>query len=623
MSLLSITSIKAWLSGLPGSRTRALAMALAIAGAISGLATYAAFTQAPPFGDDPNTVFWLLNVDLVILLLLVTIVARLAVSLWSRRRRGIAGARLHVRLVFIFSLLTAIPAILMTIFAAVFLHYGVQSWFSDRVKTAVEESQAVAEAYLEEHQQVIKADILAMANDIDRQATTLIDDAAYFNRSMDTQSFLRNFSEAIVFDSSGRVLAGSGLSYTLGMETLPQYALPQADEGDVVVMTGESEDRVRALVRLNNFVDAYLFVGRMVDPVVLSHLADTKKAAEEYQRLESQRGHLQVKMTMIFIIVALLLMFAAIWAGLVLARQMIEPIAELIAAAEKVRSGDLTARVEESERQGEFEVLARAFNRMTKQLQEQQKDLVVAARQAAWSDVARRIAHEIKNPLTPIQLSAERLKRKYLKQIHDDPETFSRCTDTIIQHVGDIGRMVGEFAAFARMPEAVLRRGTVNGDIGDLVALQQQAHPEITFTTTGLNVGAETMVDSAQFRQAFTNIIQNAIDTVENADMKKIGVALLMHEGEIAVVVADSGAGFPAGDDEKARLTEPYVTHKPRGTGLGLAIVRKIMEDHGGVLILGAPDWLKGEAMVLQNGGAVVVLTLPIFLGATKGALVA
>lgn len=621
--MLSIASIKTRLSGLPGSRTRALAMALAIAGAISGMATYAAFTQAPPFGDDPNTVFWLLNLDLVILLLLVTIVARLAVSLWSRRRRGIAGARLHVRLVFIFSLLTAIPAILMTIFAAVFLHYGVQSWFSDRVKTAVQESQAVAEAYLEEHQQVIRADILAMANDIDRQSTALDSDPAYFNRLMDTQSFLRNFSEAIVFDSAGRVLAGSGLSYTLGMETLPQYALPQADDGDVVVMTGDSEDRVRALVRLNNFVDAYLFVGRMVDPVVLSHLADTKKAAAEYQRLESQRGHLQVKMTMIFIVVALLLMFAAIWAGLVLARQMIEPIADLIAAAEKVRSGDLTARVEESERQGEFEVLARAFNRMTKQLQEQQKDLVVAARQAAWSDVARRIAHEIKNPLTPIQLSAERLKRKYLKQIHDDPETFSRCTDTIIQHVGDIGRMVGEFAAFARMPEAVLRRGTINGDIGDLVALQQQAHPEITFTTEGLNASIETMVDSAQFRQAFTNIIQNAIDAVENADVKKIGVAVLAHDEDIAVVVADSGAGFPTAEDEKARLTEPYITHKPRGTGLGLAIVRKIMEDHGGALILGVPDWLKDRQGANTPTGATVVLTLPRLNDATKGALVA
>ena len=551
------------------SWTNKIALLLILAAIACGSATYLSLNALPPFGDDPNTVYWLLNLDLIILLLLVTLIARRVVSLLSSRRRGLAASRLHVRLVFIFSIMAATPAIIMTVFSAFFLHYGVQNWFSERVSTAITESQAVAQAYLAEHQQVIKVDTLAMANDLNRQASLLLGNKGAFNRIMQTQSVLRNLSEVVVFDSNGQIIAKSGLTFTLEFELVPEYALKSAQEGEVVLMTGSADDRVRALVKLNNFVDAYLFVGRMVDPTVLRHVSDTRHAVQEYERLQGQSLDLQLKVTLIFVVVALLLLFAAIWFGLNFAKQLAMPISNLINAADSIRAGDLSARVPDYGRGDEFDVLGRTFNRMTNQLQEQRDELVTAniqldqrrrftetvlagvssgiigldengiitlvntsaaelfqlkskqmvgedigfiipdvrslliqahqrpnkitqseipfittletkriflvriaiemigeedngavltfdditelqsaQRKAAWADVARRIAHEIKNPLTPIQLSAERLKRKYLKQINDDPDTFSKCTDTIIHHVSDIGRMVNEFSSF-------------------------------------------------------------------------------------------------------------------------------------------------------------------------------
>lgn len=724
-----------------------LAGFLILAGIISGVATYAALTETPPFGNNPDTVIWLLNLDLVILLLLGTLVARRIVGLWSGRKRGLAGSHLHVRLVYIFSVLAVVPAIIMTVFSVFFFHFGVQMWFSQRVQTAVNESQAVAEAYLEEHQQAIRADTLAMANDLDREAHILLTNENAFAKVIQTQSYLRNLSEAIVFDSEGRILARSNLTFSLEFEEIPFYAMQQATEGEVVIMTGGADDRVRALVKLSNFIDSYLYVGRMVDPQVLSHLDSTRRASQDYANLQSRYSSLQITFTLIFVTVALLLLFAAIWFGLVLARQLVTPISTLMTTVERVRAGDLAARVPEEKTIQEFEFLARSFNRMTRQIQEQQSELIqtnrqldrrrrftetvlagvtsgvigvdksgeihvanmaasellgmveselighditgiipeiqtlldqahkrsgkiteaeipfklksdktqkiflmriaieligeedmgailtfdditalqAAQRKAAWADVARRIAHEIKNPLTPIQLSAERLRKKYLHQIKDDPETFSQCTDTIVRHVEDIGRMVNEFSSFARMPDPIMKRENLNAQVKDALVLHIQAHPGIRFSQTGFDLYSfMAHCDTQQIRQALNNLLQNAIDSIEARQEEERTFKKEIKEGhidimiapygsdEVVIAVTDNGFGLPK-EETAARLVEPYVTHKKKGTGLGLAIVKKIMEDHGGDLMLGPPpEWLKSIPGWRDLGGATVALVLPM-----------
>lgn len=708
----------------------------------SGILTYMALSEVPPFGNDTGMVLWLLNIDLIILMLLTGVIARRIISVWTGHRRGVAGSRLHMRLAFTFSLVAALPAIIMTVFSAVFLYYGVQTWFSDRIRTAVTESEAVAEAYLHEHHQAIRADLLAMANDISRQAVTLSTNQEAFDRVMKNQLFVRNLSEAMVIDGSGRVLAEAGFTFTLSFENVPKPTFEKADMGEVVLITDTNDDRIRAFVKLDNFLDTYLFVGRMVDSTVLRHVSDTRQAVAAYKQLESQYSDLQVKITMIFVVVALVLLLSAMWGGLIFARHLIGPIAALTVAADRIRAGDLTARVENFERGDEFDQLGLAFNRMTGQLEEQRTELITANRQmdqrrrftetvlagvssgvmgvneagkitianssaaqifeqkpddlagrnvqevlpeiselltiarskpgkitqgevpysrrdesrrtllvriaiemvgdedkgavltfdditelqsaqrkAAWADVARRIAHEIKNPLTPIQLSAERLKRKYLKQITEDREIFSQCTDTIIHHVEDIGRMVNEFSAFARMPLPVFKQEDIIRHIRELTTLRQQAHPEVNISFVNLTDYGPVLpleFDSQQLRQAFTNIIQNALDSIKarrerDGTAGKIIVLLSQRPAnqEIVIAVIDNGLGLPR-DEDAGHLMEPYVTTRETGTGLGLAIVKKIMEDHKGALILGQTDGIKSMPGWTDFGGACVSLILPV-----------
>jgi two-component system nitrogen regulation sensor histidine kinase NtrY len=581
-----------------------------------------------------------------------------------------------------------------------------------------------------------------MANDIDRQAAFLIGSPQALEHIVQTQSIIRSLSEAVVFDSSKRILARSQLAFSLEFEEVPPSALTEAQGGEVVIMTSENDDRVRALVKLNNFLDTYLYVGRAVDPKVLSHLDATRKASEDYEDLQLRYADFQVAAILIFVVVGFILLLMAVGFGLYLARQLVEPISLLITAADRVRSGDMTARVPEQKTLEEFDFLAKAFNRMTRQIEEQQNELISANRQldrrrqltetvltgvssgvigvdekgvihlanqsalallgqdenaslvgrkmadvfpgiedllsaahkrpgkttqaelpflqgkdkrrtflvrivieligaddvgailtfdditelqsaqrkAAWADVARRIAHEIKNPLTPIQLSAERLRRKYLDQIKTDPEIFAQCTDTIIKHVGDIGRMVNEFSSFARMPEPILKTGDLTRQVEEVIFLHKQAHSQISFEFEhDKNVSYIAHFDAQQMRQALNNLIQNAVDSIDMRLQKDSSGAsgvvsvLVGFYGpeEIFIAVTDNGIGLPE-NENPIRLTEPYVTHKPKGTGLGLAIVKKIMEDHKGDIFLGAPQWLKDvPGWEAFETGATIVLTVP------------
>lgn len=696
---------------------RKLAFALTLAAVLSGIATVASWTGAREFGPDPDTVLILLVLDTVLLLLLGALVARQLARLWTERRRGLAGSGLHVRLVLMFSLVAVTPAILVAVFSALFLNFGIQAWFSERVRTAIEASNAVASAYLEEHRQSIRAEAFAMANDLNREAPSLMRDLDAFDNRLDAEARLRSLSEAMVVDGNGRVIATSPLSLTLELELVPWEAIEQANLGQVAVLTNDQDERVRAVVKLNRFIDAYLVVGRFIDPAVLDHIAQTEVAVAQYRRLEARREGILITFVLIFVVVALLLLLAAVWIGLTLATQITKPISTLITAAERVRKGDLAVRVDTEAPVDEIVTLSRAFNRMTSQLQTQQDGLVLAnqvlderrrfteavltgvsagvigldatgaielpnrsaselldvdldkaigqpladvapemanlvtlamqaphrqseaevkvvrgnttctflvrivaerssgattgfvltfddisalvaaERKAAWADVARRIAHEIKNPLTPIQLASERLKRKYLREIRSDPETFAACTDTIARQVEDIGRMVDEFSAFSRMPRPEMKEENLNELVRQVGFLERNRNPNIRVEIEVADEAVPLRCDGRQISQALTNLIKNAAEAIAargQGDGESLPPGLIRvivssePEGDgnrkIGVIVEDNGCGLPA--EQRDRLTEPYVTSHSKGTGLGLAIVKKIMEDHGAELTL-------------------------------------
>ena len=709
---------------------RKLAVALAIAALSFALATYLTFTGllAPIAGT--STVLFLLQIDLALFLLLGVVVARNLLSLWIERRRGRLGSRLQSRLVLLFSLIALAPAILVSVFSAFFFNFSMDNWFSERVKTAIIESRAVATAYLEEHQQVIKGDILSIERDLQRALALMVDNPRKFSQLLAAQGMVRNLSEIFLFDGTGRILTKWSLGFVLDKDPVSQEVLKQARVGDVVLLTSQNDDRLRAVVKMSRLVDTFLYVARFVEPRVLEHIEKTERAAAEYKDIEGQRSSLEITFAMMFILVTLLLLFAAIWVGLVFANRLSRPISELANTAERIKAGDLAARVKEGPETDELGLLSRAFNRMTDQLEGQRlellqanqqleerrnfmetvlagvsagvvgldekgninlanrsassllatniqervgdhigevvpefrdlipafyekpnrliesqlsmerngysktlfvrlsvdmaegkvvgfvitfddiTELVAVQRKAAWADVARRIAHEIKNPLTPIQLSAERLQRKYEAEILSDPETFSNCTETIIRQVSDIGRMVDEFSAFARMPRPQMRIVDIGVICEEALVLLINAHSEIAFDYKAPSEPIFVSADSGQIAQVLTNVIQNAIDAIEgreedgNKGLVKGRITLnFLREGEFVLIeVLDNGRGLPTQDRD--RLTEPYVTTRTKGTGLGLAIVKTILEDHGGKLTLSDRDGLVG---------AKIVITIPIY----------
>ena len=701
--------------------SRTFAVAVTLAALCAGVATFGMLSGfiAPP-GGRPEAVLVLLNIDLALLLGLGALVASRLARIWTARRRGSIGWRLHGRTVGMFSALAVAPAILVAVFSALFFNLGLQAWFNDRIRAALERSIAVAEAYARDHREFIRADVLSMAATLNRQDPRRLSSPPALSALLQELAQERSLTEALILRGDGTVLARGKLSFVLEFDPLPVAALRRAAAGEVVVMTGDASDRVRALARIDAFVDGFLYVGRFADSQVLNHVARLSDAVAGYRDLDLRRSDIQITFTLFYVIVSLLLLMCAVWLGLMFASRIVAPVARLVAATERVRAGDLGARLPEGPANDELAVLARAFNRMAGQLQGQRADLVEANRQidnrrlfteavlsgvsagvlgldrdgrihlpnrsalelldrgagdlvgrrlgdavpemaalqralegfgspearpvqekvslarggrarelqvrmtvqedagriagavatfdditdlvdaqraAAWADVARRVAHEIRNPLTPIQLSAERLRRRYRDRAGDDGGVFDSCVDTIVRQVGAIRAMVDEFSAFARMPAPAPVDADLAPVVAEAVSLTALARPDIAFAFAPPETPARVRCDAAQVGRALANLLRNAVEAIDartppdggapepgriEAHIEDFG-----EEGGRAVCIDDNGRGLPEDPDRRARLTEPYVTARERGTGLGLAIVKKIMEDHGGGLALG------------------------------------
>ncbi len=712
-----------------------LGIGLAIAAVVSGSATYVGLTGATDFEPTRAQAIALLLANLAIVLTLFALIAYRLVRLWIARRAGSAGARLHVRLVAMFSFVAVMPAIIVAVFAASTLDRSLDSWFSERTRTIIANASTVAEAYLNEHRQKLRDDALLMATDLDRSAYLYQSNRADFQKLMVQQAAFRSLAGAFIADGNGILMAYAPGSTPTSIAPPSPETLSELGEGEAHLTASDEGDQVQALVRLTSFDDAFLLVTRLVDAKVLDHLARTRLAAAEYANLESRRYTVQLTFALIYVIVALLVLLAAVWLGLWAANRMVAPIGELVGAAERVSDGDLTTRVDVGSDADEITALGRTFNRMTGQLQSQRNELmeanhqldrrrrftetvlsgvsagvigldakgridlvnrsclrlldrtrdelvgqplvacvpemaiyvrqamarndrpsegqitleqedggdrtltvrvvselsgdgshgyvvtlddiselVSAQRASAWADIARRIAHEIKNPLTPIQLSAERLKRKYSTQISNDPEVFEQCTNTIIRQVGDLGRMVDEFSSFARMPTAVMALEDLSELAKEAVFLQRVASPQITFEVEGMDQPVMLECDRRLVGQALTNLIKNATEAIEtkhemtgtkpDVTDDRIVVSIDDNSEMISLSVSDTGIGLPRG--ERYRLLEPYVTRREKGTGLGLAIVKKIMEDHSGNLLLEDAPWV-----ATGGQGASIRLVLP------------
>jgi len=696
---------------------------------VIGLTVFLSLGKVSDISTQSNRLSAVIFVAILLLLMLAFFVGRQLLRLWHERKQRLAGAQLHLRLVMLFGLITAIPSILVALFAVSLIDYSLRGWFADRISTAVNESVEVASAYFEEHARSVRGQILTMANDINREAPRLVNNQKLLNEYLSNQTVLRNLSESVIVDGAGRIKAKSQFAFAISFSKIDGALLDQAREGDVIIITPEDNNKIQAIVKLNSFVDAYLIVGRFVDANVLSALDRTQLAVNEYQSLGLRQFDLQISFAVMFFVVALLLVLSALWIGLTLANSIVEPLVSIIGVAEQVRSGNLKQRVPEIDNMDEIARLGISFNGMldevsnsreqlveaNKQLDarrefteavlggvtsgvigldkkgiitlpnqaacslldrdlegligqklidiqpefkpifdqlsvqrrahcEQQiilrgrgrtqtlrvrlvservegrlvgyvltfddiTDFLAAQRKAAWADVARRIAHEIKNPLTPIALATDRLMKKYRPEDTEEGKKFDEYMTIISRQVGDIGRMVEEFSKFARMPAPVLKKT----DLCRLVQeqqtlLQTYANLDLVFDLPENATPIWVQADAGLMRQMLTNLMKNAIENMQEtqtgqpkdgAQILRIEVAVAQEAENATITIRDYGSGF-AGEDVE-RYLEPYVTTRNKGTGLGLAIAQKIISDHDGQIFLSNH----------HEQGAIVKLTLP------------
>jgi two-component system nitrogen regulation sensor histidine kinase NtrY len=673
-----------------------------------------------PQTSPPLETLLLVGVLVPLMALLVLIARRVAILL-ARRRAGVAGARLQVRLVALFATLAAVPTILVVVFASLMFQFGLQFWFSERTRIVLANATEVAEVYVEENKERLLDDILPMAGDIAGYAEDYGLGSRLFREGVAFQVAARNLSEAAVFElapDGARILAQVGLDERPFAARMGELDLGQArvDRAQVVASAG---DRVEAVVRLDADAPRFIYVSRKVEPRVLEQVARTRSALSDYREMTERSRDLERQFNLTLIFVSLLTVAIAVWFALLLGSRLAAPIGALAAAAGRVGEGDLSARVTVPPAGDEVSLLASAFNRMTGQIKAQQDALIGAnaqseerrrfieavlagvsagvlsvdaqgtvrlanasaetlldvapgglpgrplkeaapelaalldaaradglasgevtrlrgaetqilavrltaepgqarnwiltfddisqqvadQRRAAWSDVARRIAHEIKNPLTPIVLSAERLKRRFGRQIGEGQATYMDLLDTIIRQVDDLRRMVDEFSAFARMPRPTFRTERIEDIVRQTMLMAEVANPSIRFALHLEPDLPDFVCDRRQIAQALTNLVKNAAEAIhagEAGGAGEVTIGVTADAGRLVVTVSDTGCGLP--EDLRDRLFEPYVTTRDRGTGLGLAIVKRIVEDHQGRL----------ELANRPGGGAIARLTFEL-----------
>ena len=720
----------------PSDRAFWIGLSVVILSLVSAFATYLILTGLTPIAPRGEVVLVVLFFNVVLIGAMIALLAWQTSGLARAWREKIPGARLHIRIVLLFSIIAALPTLLLAVGATVTFSRSLDGWFSTRTRAIVSSSRDVATAYLDEHGQVIRTDIVNMARDLDAAAGSVAGDPVKLQRVVMVQAGLRDLPAAYIIDANGNPDVEASADNKLPYKAPSPAAIRQAEEGQVpLLMPTPDRYRVAAVTKLDKYPGKYLYVARGVSPKVIEHLQLTAQNVDEFNRLRKARGGLKLAHALMYTMISMTALLAAIWVGLWFAGRFVAPVRRLIVAAQLVSTGDLAVELPEKRGEGDLRRLSNTFNKMTRELKHQRDalmtaneqllerrhfmeavlsgvsagvigldsqdritlvsraaagllglvdedlvgrklaeavptfagvldkkdehtlkgrsleevtfdvggeertfavmvtreraggdvgsvvtfddvtDLVAAQRTAAWADVARRIAHEIKNPLTPIQLSAERLRKKYAHTITADRDTFERLTMTIERQVTDLKTMVDEFAEFARMPKPEIGRHDLRHAVQEPIVLFREGHPEIQYELKLPDKPLLMSFDRRLITRAVTNLVKNASEAIEAArdsDGKakgykgRVETIVTPQSDRVTIEVIDNGIGLPK--HNRARLLEPYVTTKGhKGTGLGLAMVQKITEQHGGTLTLEDAPPAQG-----RTRGALIRITLPL-----------
>ena len=529
----------------------------------------------------------LLFADLVLLILFFTLIIYKTYKILSERRKGKLGSETSLRYILFFSTTTLLPSIIIAIFSLILFNVGLQKYFDSKIKTVVNNSAEVAKNYVDQIRNSIEADISLMVLDVYNQSALYYENPKQFLNILSSQRLLRRLDEVHLLDSSGNIIMSNIVDISMNFVPPPEEAFIMSLDGRPVRIVDPRTNRTSALVKLNNFIDTYLYIVKFMDPKVINYLKQTGEAVSFYYSVQERKTGIKITFAVIYLLIVSLLLFLSIILSINFASRLTTPIINLITASEKISSGDLNAKVAQIETDKDFKKLNLNFNSMIEKLRKQQDKLLLSERHAAWESVARKLAHEIKNPLTPIQLSIDRIKEKYLNKIDGDKD-FSNYLNTITKQIKDIEYLLNEFSDFARMPKPILKKVDLNKIISRSVNLHEMSNTDKTFRLSKGKLSSDVSGDEEQLNRVFINLIKNSIESIDEKKSKKadfkgeISIDIKADSDYIYVTIIDNGVGFEQVD--KTKMLTPYYTTKKKGTGLGLAIVTKVISDHNGTI---------------------------------------
>ena len=529
----------------------------------------------------------LLIVDISLLLIFFTLIFKNFYRFYYTGKRNKTGSQTNLKYISIFSVFTLIPSLVVAVFSLFLFNFGIQNYFDKQITKAVNNSYDVAKNYLEESKENVKSDVILMSVGLNRASSFYYSNQNRFNQILKSEKILRRVDDVYLIDSLGNILISDVRDITDQFIVPSDEDYDQALEGKPVFVTNNLINKTTAMTKLTSLVDTYLYISRNIDPEILRYLEETEQAVSFYYSVENSQTGIKVTFAIIYIIVVTLLLFLSTSIAITFASRLTKPIVNLIAASEAISKGTLDIKVPNIEEDEEFKLLNKNFNSMIDRLKRQQDKLLATERHEAWESVARKLAHEIKNPLTPIQLSIDRLREKYSSKITGESVEFEKYLETINRQIKDIENLVNEFSNFARMPRPIFKKinliDIINNSV-DFAKITSKNKINVIFNKKKFIING----DSEQLNRVFINLIKNSeesfLELIEkNPSFKgKIDIEIFNNNDYIVVRITDNGTGI---SDTKKVMT-PYFTTKKKGTGLGLPIVNKIINEHSGDFLI-------------------------------------
>ncbi len=550
-----------------------------------GVFTFITFINQNFIFLNEKNLQYLLILDVTLLVIFLILLVKETSKLFSQYSSKKTGSKTSFNYILQFSLFAFIPSLIVAIFSLILFNVALQKYFDQKITSAVNNSYEVAKKYIEESKRSVEADIFLISIDLNRYYNIYFSNPNKFKQFVRTQRLLRKIDEIYLIDSAGSILLKEVNNPNSEIRVPSEEYFNKALEGKPVSIDRADEKKTAFIVKLSNYIDTYLYIAKNVQPQLLNYLDATEQAVNFYYTVENNRTGIKITFAIIYIIIISMLLFLTIVLAIAFAGRLTKPIINLISASQNISSGRLDSKVPEIESDEEIKTLNRNFNSMIDRLKTQQDKLLVAERFSAWEAVARKLAHEIKNPLTPIQLSIDRLREKYSDKLKDEKNEFTKYLETINRQIIDIKKLVDEFSGFARMPSPILKKINVLDVIKRSIDFYKMSHKNLN-----LNFKADLKIkylikgDNEQLYRAFLNLIKNSIEAIEEKKEKdsnllgKINVEIIKNNEYIVIKMLDNGFGF----NDTKNILKPYYTTKKDGTGLGLPIVSKIINEHNG-----------------------------------------